>query len=466
LAGLGPGPIESGKPSGFFTSATGLIIYRGDAIPELAGDAIVADVGSNLVHRKKLRPNGAAFLAERAGDEAKREFLTSTDLWFRPVSFANGPDGALYIADMYREVVEHPWSLPETIKRHLDLNAGNDRGRIYRIVPEHFKQPAIPKLGSLDTKSLAQLLGHSNAWHRDTAARLLFERQDTHAIPELLRVKTNSPRAMVQALNALKSLGATHELRGELTVGLLPTDDNALEGVLQLAIDTGLPPLQLVRLAQHPSARVQFLLAWWLARHTTAPEVRMILEQSASADPWVKHAFKAALSVDPMAKPSSAALTAQPAMTRPASRQKVVAEYRAALNLKGDPQKGAAIFEERCATCHRLGGRGNAVGPDMESIQSAGRETVLSNIVDPNREVQLRYLAYEIGTRDGESVSGILSHESANGITLLQASGAPVFVPRGQIESFRATGLSLMPEGLENGLDPQAMADLLRYLGL
>jgi len=134
VAGLVPGPVEGGgRPSGYFSGATGITIYRGNAFPEdFHGDAFVADCGSNLIHRKKLFPDGVGLIAQRAEDEQKVEFLASRDNWFRPVQMANAPDGTLYIADMYREVIEHPWSLPASIKQYLDLNSGNDRGRIYR----------------------------------------------------------------------------------------------------------------------------------------------------------------------------------------------------------------------------------------------------------------------------------------------------------------------------------------------
>ena len=125
VAGKVPGPIEGGgRASGYFTSATGVTIYRGDAYgPEFVGDAFIGDCGSNLVHRKKVRSNGIGLVAERPADEQKTEFLASTDNWFRPVQFANAPDGCLYVLDMYREVIEHPWSLPPGIKKHLDLNS-------------------------------------------------------------------------------------------------------------------------------------------------------------------------------------------------------------------------------------------------------------------------------------------------------------------------------------------------------
>src|SRR4030095_9556212 len=124
-------------PTGFFTSATGIHVYRGDAFPpEFRGSVFIGDVGGNLVHRKILEPKGSIFTARRPPGEVTREFLTSTDNWFRPVAFADGPDGALYVLDMYRETSDPPDSIPESIKSHVDLKSGDDRGRIYRIVPE------------------------------------------------------------------------------------------------------------------------------------------------------------------------------------------------------------------------------------------------------------------------------------------------------------------------------------------
>src|SRR5438874_1080113 len=155
VAGLVPGPIEGGgRSAGYFTGATGITIYRGDAMPELTGDAFVGDAGGNLVHHKKIHRDGVALVAERPADEQKVEFLASTDNWFRPVDFANAPDGCLYVMDMYREVIEHPWSLPPNIKKYLDLNSGNDRGRIYRITPEKFSQRVAPKLPTATTDEL------------------------------------------------------------------------------------------------------------------------------------------------------------------------------------------------------------------------------------------------------------------------------------------------------------------------
>lgn len=211
VQGIVPGPVEGGgTPAGYFTGSTGVTIFRGTAWPaEYQGWAIVGDVGSNLVHRKRLEPAGVRYVARRVDE--KSEFLSSSDIWFRPVQFANAPDGALYIADMYRETIEHPASLPPIIKKHLDLTSGRDRGRIYRVVGDGFQQPRLPKLSQATTAELVALLAHPNGWHRETAARLLYERQDAAAIKPLeqLVAEADAPEGRIHALYALDGLNAS-----------------------------------------------------------------------------------------------------------------------------------------------------------------------------------------------------------------------------------------------------------------
>src|ERR1051325_1936238 len=215
VSGAVSGPIEGGgRSSGYFTGATGATIYTGNAYgPEFLNNAFIGDAGSNLVHRKLVRPDGVSFLAERPADEQKSEFLTSNDNWFRPVQMANAPDGCLYVIDMYREVIEHPWSLPESIKQYLDLNSGNDRGRIYRIAPDGFKQPAPVHLGSATTEQLVATLENPNGWHRNTAARLLYEQQNKSAVPLLTKLLEDSKiaTARLHALHSLDGLAALTE---------------------------------------------------------------------------------------------------------------------------------------------------------------------------------------------------------------------------------------------------------------
>lgn len=180
VSGVVPGIVEGGgRVSGYFTSATGVHIYWGSAYgSEFQDNAFIGDVGSNLVHRKVIgtKPAQVGLVARRADPDSKTEFLRSRDNWFRPTSFATGPDGCLYLTDMYREVIEHPWSIPEPIKKRLDLNSGFERGRIYRVEPTNGEVLDPVDLGTFTTAQLRSLASHPNDWHQTTARRLLFER--------------------------------------------------------------------------------------------------------------------------------------------------------------------------------------------------------------------------------------------------------------------------------------------------
>src|SRR4029453_17713975 len=116
-----PHPTEGAEPSGFFTAASGVTVYRGDAWPaEYRGDVFVGEVANNLVYRARLEPSGVGLLALRADRDA--EFLASTDIWFRPVQMANGPDGALYVLDMYRGLIDAAEFMPPAIVKHMDVS--------------------------------------------------------------------------------------------------------------------------------------------------------------------------------------------------------------------------------------------------------------------------------------------------------------------------------------------------------
>ena len=205
--------------AGQFTAACGVLIYRGDALPkrDYYGNSFVCEPTGNLVHRDILEADGPTFNSHYAQEEV--EFLASPDEWFRPVDLANGPDGALYVVDMYRAVVEHPEWVPAELKNRPDLYDGSDRGRIYRIVAKEKRiEPARRgelKMGALPTGELAKVVEHSNAWHRDTAARLLFERQDKSVVRILersTRVPTTSSAVRVLSLSLIEGLGGARHL--------------------------------------------------------------------------------------------------------------------------------------------------------------------------------------------------------------------------------------------------------------
>ena len=220
---LGPdgkkGVVPTEYPVGYFTSATGITIYRGSVYPaEFRGNAFVGDVGGNIVHRKSLAPRGVTFAANRA--DPQEEFIRSSDNWFRPVNFVNAPDGTLYVLDMYRQTVEHPYSIPDEIKQFLDLQNGSDRGRIYRIVTPGAERARTVKLGEMTTPQLVNELESGNVWNRETAQRLIWQRGDKSVAPLLVRLLKTSrqPLARLHALYALSGLDALEVAQIEFAV--------------------------------------------------------------------------------------------------------------------------------------------------------------------------------------------------------------------------------------------------------
>jgi putative membrane-bound dehydrogenase-like protein len=262
---------------GFFTSATGVTIYRGSAYPlEYRGNAFIGDVGGNLIHRKTVQSKGASFVATRA--DQKAEFIASTDNWFRPVNFVNAPDGTLYILDMYRETIEHPYSIPKDMKEHLFLESGDDRGRIYRLMAPNTKIASVPKLGGMTSVELVRQLESGNAWNRETAQRLLWERQDPAAVPmlEMLVKSSKVPPARLHALYTLDGLSALkphlllhalHDANAGVREHAVRLSENHLDSSPELV-------KQLAAMADDSSHRVRFQLAFSLGETSHQDAVR------------------------------------------------------------------------------------------------------------------------------------------------------------------------------------------------
>jgi putative membrane-bound dehydrogenase-like protein len=670
--------------SGIFTSGTGLAIYRGSAYPEkYRGQEFVGNVAGNLVHRRSLTPNGATFTATRL--DQKVEFLASTDNWFRPVNMLNAPDGTLHVIDMYREVVEHPWSIPDDIKLHLDLDSGRDRGRIWRLAPPGFKCPDPPRLGRATTAELVATLENPSAWWRETAQRLLHERRDKAAVARLRKLtqESKSPLARMHALWTLDGLGALetadiltalksdtaglreHGLRlaeprvntspalaaavrkvaedadarvrfqAAIVLGELP-DDESTAALVALARKDAADPWArlavlssaatrshrlfdaLVRGGEPTAAELDLLaqLAAVVGARANRLEVAILLDQLASGDSplpktaresllvafgdgllragkplhalnlppgsgprvlfdsLVADASKAALNPDATIAARVRALqllahaefaTGKPAFEaaldprqpqevqlaavralratahagapgvllaswaaytpavrgevlatlsgRPAwaaalldavekgtvarsqidsvrqsvlknhrdpkvrdraaklfaaatsdARQKAIDRYKPAAEKLGDVAKGREVFRRECASCHVSGSIGVNVGPSIASIGTKTASELLVSILDPNREVDPRYLNYVLTLSDDRTTSGIIAAESPTAITLRRADGQGETVLRSQIAELRSTKLSLMPEGLEEKITAAEMTDLLAFL--
>ena len=148
----------------------------------------------------------------------------------------------------------------------------------------------------------------------------------------------------------------------------------------------------------------------------------------------------------------------------PPSRAAVTAKFQPALAAKGDATRGQAVFMQRCFTCHQAAGQGMAVGPDLVTVKTKGRDALLTAILEPHKEVAAQFIAYTVNTKDGEVLSGIVTNDDATSLTLKMMGGPAMTIQRSNIKGTSSSGQSLMPEGLEAGLDVQGMADLLTFI--
>lgn len=681
----------SGPPN-TVTAACGLGIYRDFVLgAEFQGNAFTCEPVNLLVTRRILKSNGSTFTGERAADEQDSEFLASTDGWFRPVHALTGPDGGLWIADMYRYLIEHPRWIPPADLAKIDVRAGAGLGRIYRVRSD--KTPLRPwvRLDKLNTTELVAALDTPNGWQRDTAMMMLVWKNDPAAkepLEKLIRDSKNGLTRM-QALCTLDLLGGLrtgligtaledsdpavrlHALRlgerlfGEATelpllrqraLERLTDSDSRVRLQLALALaefssapntPNDLSPVVLARLClsyrndpyftaaalsslnannlgafaelivrdgkNAPSQQlVRDLLAtaagsdngavlpklletvtkadrdtfnpWQLAAvvgaldslerqgkswDKLAPEMRKVVEpviafarkrstqedaaeadviaaipllgrdpatraddlkalagllaatrpaavQSSAVTALARQSDKAApaalVGAFGSASPALRARILDAMLSRPAwhpellaaiekgmipagqidaarrqrltgvpdaeirkraeklfaggnaDRQKVIDDYKTALSLKGDKARGKAVFAKSCAACHALENVGHTVGPDLAALVNKSPLYLLSEILDPNRNLDSRFVEYQATTKDERTVSGILAAETATSITLRGQQAKDETILRSDLQSLRGTAKSLMPEGLEKDVAKQDMADLLAYL--
>ena len=679
------GVVPTEYPEGFFTSATGVTIYRGDAYPQqFSGNLFVGDVGGNLIHRKTLQTDNVTYSASRA--DIGEEIVASTDNWFRPVNFVNAPDGSLFVLDMYRETIEHPFSIPEQIKAFLDMYSGFDRGRIYRLVSPGMQRRPVTSFGRLNDAEIVQQLASSNGWNRDTAQRLIWERQDVAFVDLIDKLLTTdiSPQAKIHALNSLDGLNvirASHLRRAlkdehprvrshavrlaekslresdQLLGDLLPLVNDMSEHVrFQLAFSLGESNNAdvveaLAILARNPDnglnvqtavlsssskimgqlfaalikddvavqqSHVQSLLSQlgiMIGSNPDVPDSYVLLEalnqsqpyavranaltalcaglerrssnltellQSAAIPQTVRESVDSLFSVAaaeatndrlpddqriagirllafanyetassrllPLLSPRSSQ-TLQRAVVSAIGRQsgpsvarellghwsalsplvrselldellssearcgqlltaieeanvkvseigashrsqllkhrssairkrsellwgdevetnrsQVVTQFQDVLALMGDPANGRTVFTRTCSVCHKVGEIGYQVAPDLASVKNKSTADLLISILDPNRETQPNFNAYNVITVQGRNHNGIISSETSNSVTLRKAEAKEDVVLRDNIDEMTATGISLMPEGLEKDLSRQQIADVIAFI--
>lgn len=589
VAGVVKGVVEGGgRVSGYFTSATGVHLYWGNAFgPEFRNNAFIGDVGSNLVHRKivKQKEDTVGLVATRPNPDEKTEFLRSSDNWFRPTSFTTGPDGCLYITDMYRETIEHPWSLPEPIKKHVDLNSGFNRGRIYRVEPDQFSYPEIESLADATDAELEELLKHDNDWHRTTARRLLFERgkpaqpvppvspfpallASTGPLLDRIEEAKNDPWMEASILNSLRTVEALREAwnqtrtgdhdsftgklltmvgrsgDGELLAGISgdlgsrPLDGSLIAQIDALLTGAGYGGRSVASLAESPAWEPLLKEASMSLTDASLPvskrksamealsllggkegqeQLRSVLTSGESEDlagflitairdiPFLVQSYEAipaaaraelanrigsnataslqflqriqkeeiALADTPASlieqfrshKTEAVRTLAGEVLPPIVSRSDVIRNYQDALTLEADRERGKAAFTKGCVACHvSHEGLGIELGPAIATFATAGKESLLERILDPNLEVAPQYQTYVFDLQDGTSLSGIILQESPEEVTVRMPGGIDKSFPRTAVLSMKGLGQSLMPEGLEATLSVQEMADLLAYL--
>lgn len=342
------------------TSSSGPVVYRGDAYPEeYRGSIFIPEPCYNLIYHLDRKPKGATFTVTKASPVEKADMVDSTDVWFRPTNFVNAPDGCLHVADLYREAIEHPWSLPEEFHARMDLERGRDRGRIYRLEPPGFRPRRAPKLSEASSKELVSLLGHPNAWHRDTAHRLLFERQDSSVVPELheLAHEGKKPLGRLHALWTLKGLGAL--TTDDLEAAIHDPAPGVRANAATLAGQSGRPAL-LVTLASDPDPAVRFHTALALSSAATDPTTGRALAEIARqdvGDPWTRLAVLS--SSVPHASAMLNELLADDSFATSGSSGEFLGSLARTLGAKGDAGESAALL-------NRLAGRGR---PDLLTLQ-------------------------------------------------------------------------------------------------
>ena len=671
------------------TSGCGVEIYRDELLGAgFYGNAFTCEPVHNLVHRLVLRPDGVTFSGQRAPDEERSEFLSSTDNWFRPVEARTGPDGALWIVDMYRFVIEHPrWIAPDRLAK-LEVRAGSDKGRIYRVFPKGKSLRPVRNLRKLSSGELVAGLEIPNGPTRDLIHREMLLRHDPAAVPGLTELAARSPlaAARVQALAVLDglnglspellekaladpealvrrqavrvsepllarspelaeallklvsdgdarvryqvalSLGEWNDRRAAAALGaiartglndtwmraavlssalhhpdavlsplwksdvsgaalepfagqlittavgtgnrdalaniwaglnavpkeldsglrvktlaslldalerqnlswrdyfkagpagpgmiaqiqeqldasrrlvrdqdqpearraeaihLLGREPDRAEADLKLLVElagSGSPRLQaaaLDHLRRQRSPRVPaLLLADWNRRSTSlrSAVVGLLLNREDWADGFLSAVEKGVVAPGeislaqrqrllnhenlPLRKRAGGLLAAQ----RSESRVQVLAKYETVPGLTGDAAHGAILFEKNCASCHFLRGQGHAVGPNLAEFQSKSAQDFVVAILDPNAALEPKFVNYLVETKDGRSLAGIVKGESAASLSLIQGGGLEEKLLRSDIVEMKASSLSLMPEGLEQSMNPQDLADLIGFI--
>jgi putative membrane-bound dehydrogenase-like protein len=319
---------------GVITSSCGVTWYQGGLFPDSFNNVtFIAEPVHNLVHADRVTDKGATFNAARVYQ--KKEFLASTDAWARPVQFYVGPDGAMYVMDYYRQIIEHPEWMSDSVNKSGALYNGSDKGRIYRITPTNAGKMNWCnniKLGSASTEELVRTLANKNIWWRRNAQRLLLDRKDpkTAALLQQLLDTTTSPTATVHALWTLQGLNAMNDaiLKKALHNAVAGVRENAIK-IAELHLQQS-PQLEdeLLTLQNDNDAKVRYQLLCTLgdSKSEKAEAARQKILMKDIEDRWVQIA----------------------ALTSSSGKEYALLEKSIAA-FSGKPSEGKKLFVQNCA---------------------------------------------------------------------------------------------------------------------
>lgn len=311
-------------PPGLPTAACGLGILRSPLLGDsYNGNTFTCEPVNQLIHRRQLAPQGVTIQGQRAANELDREFLWSTDQWFRPVQVKTGLDGSLYVVDMYRYLIEHPRFLSDAVRSQIDVRAGQDRGRIYRVVPRNGIVPApamaADDLSRLSVVELARRFDTPNGTLRDLIHQLLWwtvEPRD-HATPEfnaavqvLMELVAESPHHAVR-VQALSLLAEWNRWPIERLTPVLQDEHPMVRREAVRVAESWLRDPQasdeigpqVAALASDSDSQVRLQVAYSLGewRDERAAAALSHLWDADSADPWISAAVQTSLHADNIA---------------------------------------------------------------------------------------------------------------------------------------------------------------------
>jgi mono/diheme cytochrome c family protein len=384
-----------------FTAACGPVIYNGDLLGgAYYGNAFVAEPSANLIKRNVLHQQGYIVTGEQA--YANKEFLASEDERFRPVSLYNGPDGALYVVDMYRGIIQHKTYLTPYLKNEIKeraLTKPLNCGRIYKIIPQgtNAKMTMIPD----NADTLLALLQHRNGWVRSMAQQRIIDKKHTQLAPALrtLLTATNKPVSVTHALWTLEGLG---ELQWSDVQPLLQQNTWSIRmqalSVLPSVMDRKnvrqviVPLREMINRKDSLAAPyIGFIIPFVRPLHPTAAnQLLQSLTKEYGHNKYVADAVISNLQGREEAYYKTVqTLVPDTGFAIHKRLKKVIADIAEAKNnskakdLQKQFPKGAVIFQSVCATCHGKDGNGVAsLAPPLNGSEwVTGDKNKLSAIV-------------------------------------------------------------------------------------